>query len=580
MGKLRKGSSIILILSIVLIAGLSAVFFRESEKESVVVSDPVFSYESGMYENNIQLTITAGGGTEVYYTLDGSEPDINSIKYTGPIEIDDVSKTDNKWSDMDTGLITGRKIYNKPIMKVDKCTIIRAVAITPDGVSSNVITKSYFIGKINNSRYNNLPIISLISNPYNLFDYNAGIYVLGKTYDDFMAENPGTQFDGSIPANYNRRGIKWERKSYIEYFDSQGNVQVSQDIGLRIQGAFSRFNMQKSFSLYAREEYGKDTVDYKFFGDTEQSSFSRLVLQNIEETKYIDPYVSNVTKELDVDTITSYQPVIVFLDGEYWGVYTIRQAVSVDYLSRKYSIDADDILMAKADGYGSYNIESGRARDIGYFNKMINYAETQDMTVKENYEKINEMMDMQSFIDWISIETYLGNFDCIKPGRPDNNVIVWRVMVPDGSNEYADGKWRWILFDTDKGGGYQNDYTYNDLQERLLNQNDASHMQRLFRNLVVNDEFRQMFIDTFRKMGSTVFNQSAATMKWSEFSTVYNDMLERYYARFPTRFFGLQKSLERVKAIDDYFMYRPLYVENMIQSLERYIQSNGGSANE
>ena len=243
-------------------------------------------------------------------------------------------------------------------------------------------------------------------------------------------------------------------------------------------------------------------------------------------------------------------------------------------------LDADDILMAKADGYGSYNIESGRARDIGYFNKMINYAETHDMTVKENYEKINEMMDMQSFIDWISIETYLGNFDCIKPGRPDNNVIVWRVMVPDGSNEYADGKWRWILFDTDKGGGYQNDYTYNDLQERLLNQNDASHMQRLFRNLVVNDEFRQMFIDTFRKMGSTVFNQSAATMKWSEFSTVYNDMLERYYARFPTRFFGLQKSLERVKAIDDYFMYRPLYVENMIQSLERYIQSNGGSANE
>ena len=133
MGKLRKGSSIILILSIVLIAGLSVVFFRESEKESVVVSDPVFSYESGMYENNIQLTITAGGGTEVYYTLDGSEPDINSIKYTGPIEIDDVSKTDNKWSDMDTGLITGRKIYNKPTMKVDKCTIIRAVANTPNG---------------------------------------------------------------------------------------------------------------------------------------------------------------------------------------------------------------------------------------------------------------------------------------------------------------------------------------------------------------------------------------------------------------------------------------------------------------
>lgn len=580
MGILRKGSGIILILSVVLIILLGAVFFRQSEKDKTKVQEPVFSYESGMYENDIQLTITAGENLEVYYTLDGSEPDTGSTKYTGPILITDVSDTENKWSAISPRDITKRKMYTRPVMNVDKCTIIRAVAVAADGSTSETVTKSYFIGEINNARYNNLPIISLISNPYNLFDYNAGIYVLGKTYDDYMAENPGTQFDGSVPANYNRRGKSWERESYIEYFDSQGKVCVSQKIGLRIQGAFSRFNIQKSFSVYATEEYGKNGIDYDIFNTSEDCLYTRLVLQNIEETKYVDPYVSNMTSNLDMDTITSYQPVILFLDGEYWGVYTVREAVSVEYLSDKYDLEADDILLAKADGYGSYNIESGRARDIGYFNKMINYAETHDMSLKENYDKICEMMDIESFTDWICTETYLGNFDCIKPGRPDNNVIVWRVMVPDDKNPYADGKWRWILFDTDKAAGYANDYTYNDLQERLLVQNDASHMQRLFRNLIVNDEFRELFKSTFREIGTTVFNQSAASVTWTDFSAVYNSMLERYYARFPTTDFPLKTSLERVGQINDFFNYRPLYVENMLSSLDNYIQSIGGNADE
>lgn len=570
MGRFKKGAGFILILSIILIIAAGVYFFKVYDKVEKVPLKPEFSVESGMYDTDMELVLSAEEGMDIYYTTDGSEPYSESTKYTGPIKLTNASGQKNKLSDMGTDLITGYSKYSVPVMNVDKGTVIRAVAMDSTGKSSEVATKTYFIG-INNARYNNLPIISIVTNPYNLFDYYDGIYILGRTFGDHMQQNPYDSFNGSIPANYNRRGMAWERKSYMEYFDSTGSLKISQDIGIRVQGAYSRANIQKSFSLYAREEYGKATMDYDFFNGYDKASFNKLVIQNIEETKYIDPYVSLAAQDLDLDTVTSYQPVIMFLDGEYWGIYTLRPSVSVDYIADKYELDSDDVLLVKADGYGEYKIESGRARDIGYFNKLLTYAATHDLSVDEHYEKICEMMDITSFTDWICAEIYLGNNDCIKPGRPDNNVKVWRVMVPDASNPFADGKWRWILYDTDKAVGYQNDYTFDDVNKRLLEYNEKSEMQKLFLNLIVNDEYRQLFIDTFTSMGTTVFNQNVQVVKWEDFSAVYTSMLDRYYARFPSSDRPLQKSLMRAESIKEFFYNRPNYVPGMMAELNRYL---------
>ncbi|MBD5134479.1 MAG: hypothetical protein HDT39_00740 [Lachnospiraceae bacterium] len=570
MGRFRKGAGIILILSIILIIAAGVYFFKVYDKVKKIPLKPEFSVESGMYDTDMELILSAEEGMDIYYTTDGSEPNSESTKYTEPVKLTNASGQKNKLSDMGPDLITGNSKYSVPVMNIDKGTVIRAIAMDSSGKSSEVATKTYFVG-INNARYNNLPILSIVTNPYNLFDYYDGIYILGRTFEDYMQQNPKEPFNGSIPANYNRRGMSWERKSYMEYFDSTGNVKVSQDIGIRVQGAYSRANIQKSFSLYAREEYGKATIDYDFFNDSEKTSYSKLVIQNIEETKYIDPYVSLAAQNLDLDTVSSYQPVIVFIDGEYWGIYTLRPSVSVDYIADKYELDSDDVLLVKADGYGEYKIESGRARDIGYFNKLLTYAATHDMSVDKYYDKICEMMDINSFTDWICAEIYLGNNDCIKPGRPDNNVKVWRVMVPDASNPYADGKWRWILYDTDKAVGYQNDYMFDDVSKRLLEYNELSEMQKLFLNLIVNDEYRQLFINTFTSMGTTVFNQNVQEVKWEDFSRTYTSMLDRYYARFPSSEPDLQKSLLRVESIKEFFYNRPNYVTGMMDELNRYL---------
>ncbi len=115
----------------------------------------------------------------------------------------------------------------------------------------NIITATYFVGDNAKDRYS-LPIISLVSDPYNLFDYNHGIYVKGVFYDEL--------YDSSLEpweleGNYTQRGREWEREVCIEYFDD-GEAKFSQNVGIRIHGGATRSYPQKSLRFYARNEYG------------------------------------------------------------------------------------------------------------------------------------------------------------------------------------------------------------------------------------------------------------------------------------------------------------------------------------
>ncbi len=575
MDTLRKRSVTLLVASAVILVLAGAVFYHEYNKKTNPPDKPVFSNPSGMYDQDFQLTIEQKKGVDIYYTVDGSEPTKDSKKYTGPITITNATQNPNDISAYDPGLISGRGIYATPMENVDKCTVIKAAAINDNDISSDVVTNTYFVG-INNETYGKLPIISISIDKSSLYDYKTGIYVLGEVYDEYMKENPYEEYSGGTQANYNQRGKEWERKCHIQYFDTLGEECVSQDVGMRIQGMYSRMNYQKSFSIRSRKEYGKSTINYNFFGEgSENSDYTMLSLQNIEENKYVDPYVSVLAEPLDLDTVNSYKAVIVFINGEYWGMYTLRPSVSVDYIARKYDIKEDDILLAKADGYGNYKIESGRARDIGYFNKLIKYADTHDMSKDEYYEEVCEMMDVKSFASWFAAEIYLANNDCIKPERPDNNVKIWRTMMANGKNEYYDGKWRWVLFDVDKGIGYKNDASYNDMQARALDENPNSTMQQLFKDMIVNKQFRTIFETQFRELGTTIFNQDMVALKWSDYALQYTSQLDKYYKRFPVDMESQNKITERLNEINVFFINRPFYVDTMLGSLDTYLKNNG-----
>ena len=150
--------------------------------------------------------------------------------------------------------------------EVDKCTIIRAAAIAPDGTSSSVITNSYFVGNDMANKYKGATVASLVMDPNDLLDYNTGILALGAYYDEWRKTAEAKQIIQSkaywnYEGNYTQSGKGWERQATMDYIDpSTGNVEFSAPMGVRLHGGASRMYGQKSFKFYMREEYGQKNL--------------------------------------------------------------------------------------------------------------------------------------------------------------------------------------------------------------------------------------------------------------------------------------------------------------------------------
>ena len=292
------------------------------------------SRESGFYDEPFDLELCFDGG-QIYYTLDSSDPDEHSIPYEGPIHIADASENPNVYS-MNTDVSlefrpeilehSGQKPrfgYEAPLEPVDKCTVVRAVAIDAAGRRSDVVTGVYFVGFRNKTGYENRGIIAVTTDPDNLFDPEKGIYVLGNAFESKLVDGYYQETDilfESWSANYRKRGIEWEREATVQLFDADRNLQLSGNCGIRIQGGVSRGMLPKSLNLFARDAYGMDAFPGQtLFG--EDWTLGSLTLSSGSESnrnKMHDVMVNELVSGLDIDT-RLYRPYVLFLDGEYWG---------------------------------------------------------------------------------------------------------------------------------------------------------------------------------------------------------------------------------------------------------------------
>ena len=242
-----------------------------------------FSVPPGFYSDPFQLEITAPTD-EIYYTLDGTDPDRNSMRYTGPLKITDVTSNENVHSartDVTAGFLLDlldeysfrpSLINVVPDFPVDKCTIIRAVYYDAEGEQSPVETGSYFVGYDRKDGYENMHVLSIVSDPKNFFDYDTGIYVLGKRFERFLDEGGLDGVEGPIwnwwTGNFSCYGREWERLVSLQFFDPDGNMILSQEGGIRIHGGGTRGSVPRSFNIYARTEYDGNTVLHHDFFQT------------------------------------------------------------------------------------------------------------------------------------------------------------------------------------------------------------------------------------------------------------------------------------------------------------------------
>jgi hypothetical protein len=470
--------------------------------------EPVFSLPGGRYNSNQMLVLTNPGTSgNIYYTTDGSEPGLSSAVYSSPIAVNNTH-------------------------------IIKARIIESGKAFGKMITHTFFIRE----HPSTIPVVSVSTDPENLWDPRKGIYVVGTN---------GLEGFCYGKTNWNQ---EWERSATFEYFSADGQKKISTDAGIKINGGCSRTNPQKSLGIYFRDKYGHDEIRYPLFDCKNADRFKSIMLRNsgndFNRTQLQDAMMQTlIMGQMDIDYM-SYTPAALYLNGEYWGVQNIREKSSADYLLSNYGLDEDSVDLLE-----SYNtVVDG---DNSGYTPIIKFLNSNNLTSTQNYNYITSRIDLESYIDYQIAEIYFANLDW-----PGNNIKYWKSKKP-GS------KWRWLLYDTDFGFGL---YDISPAHNTLTFATEANGPDwpnppwstLLFRRLLGNDDFRKRFVDKFNIYIYSTFNPIRV-------NAVIDSLRDNVAAEMPYHFARWGGSMESWKdnlGVDrDFGNRRPAF---MMQYLAEY----------
>lgn len=466
----------------------------------------VFSRQGGFYEERFVLELACSDGNHIRYTVNGSIPTPASPLYTQPLALDAAlySKS-NIYTIVDC---LPSEYYS--VEDVERAIVIRAAAFDENEQRvGEVETNTYLIRDLGCDTHG-LPVLSIAADSVDLFGYEAGIFVPGANF------NPA---DSTSTGNYYMKGREWERMVNVEFYESD-NSGINQKCGLRTHGAKSRRYQQKGLRLYARQEYGKKRFKHPFFEETSLASFKHLNLRPFRcshwwQTGGQDFLSQRVASQLDVDGMNVRQTV-VFINGEYWGIYTLEESPDERYLEDHYEVDLDKVNILKYWGVPSY----GDSTDWCQFR---GWLETADLAQPQDEAYAFERMDVPSFVDYYLLETYGANLDW-----PQNNVLQWQAE--------SGTPFRMLFYDGD--GCFT--------RSNFAAMNHAANVG--LSSLVINkfmesDTFKTMLFERYSILKSSVFSYGALKAIWDD----YHGLVE---AEVPaqSRRFGFPENGQRWQA--------------------------------
>ncbi len=591
------------------------------------------SAPSGCYESAFSLTISCPGASKIYYTTDGSNPVDSSTRqeYTSAITVGSRAGEANYLAAVDPAAFESDHAtfangavgdaYQAPqASEVDKATVIRVAAVDLFGAYTKVSTNTYFIGTVaehiqgikESAEAAGMPLaVMSISVDYrDLFDDNTGIYVKGQAHNQLVSEyiqqgkitaDNAAQVIGELTGNYKGKGKDWERAAHIDYLESSGETmdcRLQQDCGIRLQGG-SRTALQKSFRLYARSSYGNKNFKYPFFGEPYKNTagsviekFDRLTLRNgggnLFSIKYNDAFWQSLLGDLKCDTQQA-RPCVVYLDGEYWGIYILQEDYSADYFEEKYGVVKDDVVLYQGDGgQPGYELEEGTlpdgVTDTGYFLTDLQqfFQSHADLKNQADYDAFTAMVDENSVKDFFAANIWMNN----KGAWPAENWSMWKTVKTDAANAYADGKWRLCLNDLDnigvKGAESAAENTIasgNNKKYGLLDMATDNPAVLCFAYLMSNETFRNSFAARVRELGAGQFAGAAASLE--KYSQIYQPLFPQFFTRFcgasqaATLLTEAQSGSSRsYQAVSGFIAGRPANIETMLQWVTTFYQTH------
>ncbi len=508
-----------------------------------ILDKPTLSHAPGFSTAPFELTITAPESTVVRYTDDGSEPTETSPVYVGPVHIEDRSGPPS--AAMCIRTTTQGYPWHMPSGDVFRGTVIRAKAFRSRWLPSSTTTATYLINALGPSRYT-LPVVSLSTDPHGLFDPEDGVYVPGPQYSASTA--PYTP-----EANFHRRGEEWELPIYMELFEPDGTVALAQDAGMRISGNWAREYHQKSLRIHARSRYGDDDFDYRLFPNREPKRYRSFQLRtassDVRWGMIRDAMIQELSGHLGFDT-QACRPVIVFLNGDYWGIQFMRERYDEDYLEGRYGVDPEEVDLIEIDG--GVQVDAG---DATHYDSMMSYLQSSSMLTQAAYDHIATLMDVENFTRYYAAQIIAANNDW-----PHKNVRLWRARTPmyeSDADPALDGRWRWMMFDTERG------FALRDASQASANVVEWAANTLTLGRMLKNPTFRTSFINELANQSNTAFLPERVIRVIDSLATQIEPEMPEHIARW-----GEPVSMEfwqaEVQKMRDFATLRPAYMRQHV----------------
>ncbi|MFH1049677.1 MAG: lamin tail domain-containing protein [bacterium] len=315
-----------------------------------IAKSPEFSNDGGWFTSTQFVTLNSKEPNgEIYFTLDGSEPDEKSQRYTG-----------------------------SPI-KIDTTTLIRSRAFRYDCLSSEIINNTYFI---NDS--SSLQVLSLAADPFDLWNEEDGIFVKKNLYNK-----------KEIPISFEL----WSKDKTPEY---------EAGAGAKVHGQLSKSFPQKSLRIYARGKYGTTVFKYPFFGKSGDDEYETIILRNGGtewwRTLLRDGFAAVVAERMPGLDAMAFSPSLMFINGSFYGIQNIRERIDESYIHLKYDVPYESIDLLEDWDVLLY----GSSKDYHImYDSVINY----DMSSSDAYAFIDRNIDITNIMSYVILEMYVANID-------------------------------------------------------------------------------------------------------------------------------------------------------------------------
>ena len=499
------------------------------DKGGIKVSAP-----GGFYNFDFQLELQCGENEKIYYTTDGSAPTTDSQLYEDKIAISNKSGSNYVYA---REALFNRLNSTYMPGSVDAGMIVRAIKVDASGNTTGVMSQAYYIGLTKDSDYLGLPVISITTDPENLFDYEHGIYVAGKQREDARIQGLSPEFYANF---YNA----WKKPAKIEYYEPTKDKTFELEADINIYNDQHIASRQKGFEISFEKESLSDYPGSTINNFISSDGKLRLTT-NYEDNdlKIRNVVAASITEGSDI-AVTGYQPCVLFLEGEYWGLYTIRTIVDANYIEQRYGVKGKEIVTHTGNSFNSS------------FLNFYEYATSTNLAVAENYEQIKTMMDVDNFIDYICFNIYLGN----SAFHPENG-IAWKTATADGTG-YADGRWRFVCGDLSNTMYLSADQTPTmDTYLQTWVQGDL-----LFQSLLMNRDFCNQLNKRMKEMSTGIFDAEKCAEKVDAAVSLLKKPAMASYSRFNGNLSDTSYSLytSNIKA---YFEERSEYILKYTEEL-------------